>query len=155
MCHSQTHNRNKPVQKHSHKSRIHNTLTHHMQINLGDISHHMFPMQYAIHRKNWDNHIHKIQQHKIWNTQLPLSPTQKPPYCVHFNLPSHSIDNAKITGIEIIHTQSRDTILHRESFWISKLKTLHPLGINVTPWFVHTNGPVCMFIIIIIKYFSL
>ena len=68
---------------------------------------------------------------EIRNFHLPQH--KNLPYTVHFNLPSHSLDNAKITGIEIIQTKSRDTILHRESFWISKLKTLQPLGINVTP----------------------
>ena len=58
---------------------------------------------------------------------------KKLPYTAHFNLPLHSVDNAKITGIEIIHNKSHNTILHRESFWIAKLKTLHPHGINVDP----------------------
>ena len=50
--------------------------------------------------------FHSATQHKIL------------PYTVHFNLPSHSLDNVQITGIELIHNKSRHTILHRESFWI-------------------------------------
>ena len=53
------------------------------------------------------------------------------PYTIHFNSPSHSIDNVTLIGIELIKEKSHTTILHRESFWIEKLKTLSPNGINV------------------------
>ena len=55
------------------------------------------------------------------------------PYTIHFNSPSHSMQNLQITGIESIINKSHDTILHRESFWIQKLKTLQPNGINAAP----------------------
>ena len=51
-------------------------------------------------------------------------------YLVHYNLPDHTISDLTITGIEVIHNRQRPTILKRESFWINKLKTLHPNGIN-------------------------
>ena len=65
---------------------------------------------------------------EIRNFHLPQHKTL--PYTTHFNLPSHSLENVQITGIESIRSRSREVILHRESFWISKLKTLQPYGIN-------------------------
>ena len=52
------------------------------------------------------------------------------PYTTHFNLPGHSVHNINITGIEIVKTKQHDTIMKRESHWISKLQTLRPRGIN-------------------------
>jgi len=49
----------------------------------------------------------------------------------HFTLPDHSIKDISIMGIEKIHKQTTETILRRESYWILKLQTLHPKGINV------------------------
>ena len=48
-----------------------------------------------------------------------------------FNSVHHTIDNVMITGIKLVTKQSGAAILHRESFWINKLRTLHPQGINV------------------------
>ena len=55
------------------------------------------------------------------------------PIAQHFNLPNHSIDDVSLQGIETIHTKCDSVILHRESLWICKLKTLTPHGIDVDP----------------------
>ena len=55
---------------------------------------------------------------------------KKLPIVDHFNSPGHSINNLSIMGIECIHTQKEHIIRHRESYWIAKLRTLRPHGIN-------------------------
>ena len=55
------------------------------------------------------------------------------PYTTHFNLPGHDLSCVEITAIETIKTRTRPIILRRESYWIAKLKTLTPNGINVDP----------------------
>ena len=52
------------------------------------------------------------------------------PYTIHFNQPDHSINDIQISAIESITNQSHTTILKRESFWIHKLRTKIPHGIN-------------------------
>jgi predicted GIY-YIG superfamily endonuclease len=49
----------------------------------------------------------------------------------HFNTHNHTIDDMSIIGIESIRRKENAIILHRESFWIKKLCTLSPRGINV------------------------
>ena len=53
------------------------------------------------------------------------------PYTLHFNSEHHTIDHVRISGIEKISKHSRNTILHKGSFWINKLKTLQPHEINI------------------------
>jgi tripartite motif-containing protein 2/3 len=65
-------------------------------------------------------------QIKNFNTPTSL----KLPYAQHFNLPGHSIADLSLMPIEKIRKPSNQTILHRESFLIAKLKTLKPNGIN-------------------------
>jgi hypothetical protein len=57
------------------------------------------------------------------------------PVAKHFNSPNHSIRNMKKTILEII-TQDpalEESTLHtrsRELYWINRLRTLDPLGLN-------------------------
>ena len=53
------------------------------------------------------------------------------PIAHHFNLPDHTINDAQLMAIEKIHNHREQTILYRESFWINKLRTRTPNGINV------------------------
>ena len=62
------------------------------------------------------------------------------PYTIHFNQPNHSINDVLIMGIEAIHTKSRQTILHRESFWIRKLHTLNPEEVKGEPQTRHQTA---------------
>lgn len=48
----------------------------------------------------------------------------------HFNTPDHSLRNLKYIILEMVHNQHRNSRLKRKQFWISKLKTLPPLGLN-------------------------
>jgi hypothetical protein len=50
----------------------------------------------------------------------------------HFNLPGHSINSMKCTPIEQILSPSGDAVRRRqrESFWMTKLNTYYPLGLN-------------------------
>ncbi len=52
------------------------------------------------------------------------------PIVHHFNSNDHSFEDISISGIETIRKQRDDIILKRESFWIAKLLTLRPHGIN-------------------------
>ena len=48
----------------------------------------------------------------------------------HFNTEGHTIDNFKMIGIEKIKQDNTDMRRIRESFWIKKLKTTIPEGLN-------------------------
>ena len=52
------------------------------------------------------------------------------PIAQHFRQPHHTIQNISLSAIEKIHCKRDDVILHRKSYWIVKLKTLSPSGIN-------------------------
>ena len=49
---------------------------------------------------------------------------------MHFNEHDHSLDDMKCMIIEKVFGESQDQRLRRESFWIAKLKTLIPHGLN-------------------------
>ena len=48
----------------------------------------------------------------------------------HFNKPGHSLANLKCLAIERVHVGTLKRRLQRETFWISKVKTLFPHGLN-------------------------
>jgi len=56
---------------------------------------------------------------------------KKLPMGKHFNMPGHSFDDISIMGIESIKKKEECVIRKRESFWIKRLRTLSPSGINV------------------------
>ena len=49
----------------------------------------------------------------------------------HFNQPSHAVNNMKCMIIEKVLTHDYSHRIAREKFWINKLQTLHPQGLNV------------------------
>ena len=49
----------------------------------------------------------------------------------HFNLQNHTLSNMKCLAIERVHTDDTEKRQERESFWIRKMKTLFPLGLNM------------------------
>ena len=53
------------------------------------------------------------------------------PIAAHFSSDGHSTDDMQVAGIELIRKHEEPIILKRESYWILKLKTLVPNGINV------------------------
>jgi hypothetical protein len=50
----------------------------------------------------------------------------------HFNLPGHTIKDMKVMPIELAHCAPADHArrLAREAFWMTKLRTTYPLGLN-------------------------
>ena len=50
--------------------------------------------------------------------------------CQHFNQADHSLDDMKCIPIEKVHSVVHSRRLAREAFWIQKLKTLSPYGLN-------------------------
>ena len=48
----------------------------------------------------------------------------------HFNQPTHRLDNMKCIAIEKVFHDSLEARLTREEFWMKKLKTNSPLGLN-------------------------
>ena len=62
---------------------------------------------------------------------------------MHFNQPDHSLDDMRCMVIEGVHGSSRTDRLRRESFWISKLKTLIPQGLNTDPYFFQSIISLC------------
>ena len=56
--------------------------------------------------------------------------TKKPdPVAVHFNSANHSSEDLKIKGVEKVYGSGTYRKV-RESFWIKKLNTLQPNGLN-------------------------
>ena len=65
--------------------------------------------------------------------------TDSPPCDKHFQMPGHNFDvHAKFTIIEEVYNKSlsklkiRSLLEHREDFWILKLQTLSPQGLNIS-----------------------
>ena len=48
----------------------------------------------------------------------------------HFNSHNHTLDDMRCMVIEKVYNQSQEARNRRESFWISKMKTLTPYGLN-------------------------
>ena len=48
----------------------------------------------------------------------------------HFNSPNHSLANMKCIVLERVHGIDHNSRLKRERFWMEKLQTLFPLGLN-------------------------
>ncbi len=53
------------------------------------------------------------------------------PVAAHFNLPDHSIEDLEVMGIEKIHDNDPGRRKLRESYWIFKLESLAPQGLNL------------------------
>jgi hypothetical protein len=49
---------------------------------------------------------------------------------LHFNQVDHSLDDMRCIVIEKVYSQIHSRRLAREAFWVSKLKTLSPYGLN-------------------------
>eukprot|EP00745_Piridium_sociabile_P015908 TRINITY_DN23717_c1_g1_i4.p1 TRINITY_DN23717_c1_g1~~TRINITY_DN23717_c1_g1_i4.p1 ORF type:complete len:920 (-),score=175.07 TRINITY_DN23717_c1_g1_i4:31-2790(-) len=52
------------------------------------------------------------------------------PVTEHFNLAGHSCENVRCIILEQVFVQSKEARLRREKFWMNKLKTIAPLGLN-------------------------
>ena len=50
----------------------------------------------------------------------------------HFNQPGHSVRNLKCIAVERVYTETIEARRRRENFWIDKLKTLKPMGLNAS-----------------------
>lgn len=71
---------------------------------------------------------------RFTNTKSDIKGKKKKlPIVDHFNLQNHSIDDISLKGIESIHKKTEHIIRKRESYWIAKLRTLKPEGINSDP----------------------
>ncbi|KAL8561484.1 hypothetical protein ACOMHN_011166 [Nucella lapillus] len=49
---------------------------------------------------------------------------------LHFNRPSHTLQNIKCLPIEKVYSDTKEKRLQREFFWMNKLKTVYPMGLN-------------------------
>ena len=49
----------------------------------------------------------------------------------HFNSQNHTLANMKCLAMEKVHTDDTEKRQERESFWIRKMRTLFPLGLNM------------------------
>ena len=74
----------------------------------------------------------KTYRNDVWRTHGP--PCNK-----HFQMPGHNFNTqAKFTIIEEVYNKSlsmlkiRRLLEHREDFWILKLQTLFPQGLNIS-----------------------
>ena len=48
----------------------------------------------------------------------------------HFNQPNHSLHNMRCIAVEKVHINTWEARRRRENFWIEKLRTLTPMGLN-------------------------
>jgi len=72
----------------------------------------------------FNNHRSDIKFHNTTKSKnLPIGR--------HFSQNGHTVLDISIVGIEQIKNKRDAVIRKRESFWIQKLQTLHPKGINV------------------------
>ena len=92
-------------------------------------------MQNTIHRQERNPFNVRLNNHRK-DARNPKEDTI--PACKHFNGNGHDFNkNARFTIIEQIkdstktQEQKRTILLKRENFWITKLKTLTPLGLNM------------------------
>ena len=53
------------------------------------------------------------------------------PVARHFNQTNHTLENLHITPIEYLPDKSKDSRENKETFWINKLRTMDPAGINI------------------------
>lgn len=53
------------------------------------------------------------------------------PVARHFNAPSHTLNHLTVQPIEQVHSQDVAYLLQREKFWMQKLKTIAPHGLNI------------------------
>jgi len=68
---------------------------------------------------------------RFTNTKSDIKNRKKKiPIVDHFNTQGHSIADVSLMGIETIKNKTEPNIRKRESFWIAKLRTLRPNGIN-------------------------
>ena len=84
------------------------------------------------------------QRNDVWRTDGPPSDT-------NFQMPGHDFNvHAKFTIIEEVCNKSlsklkiHSLLEHREDFWILKLQTLVPQGLNISLNYPQdTNGSIC------------
>ena len=48
----------------------------------------------------------------------------------HFNLPNHSLSDMRCMVVEKVYSRDVSTVDKRESFWMQKLRTVYPNGLN-------------------------
>ena len=70
----------------------------------------------------------------ITDHRSSIKTRKKTSIAVHFNLPGHSIRDLKIVVVEHLTADSKTERKGKERFWMSKLGTKFPLGINYTPY---------------------
>ena len=96
--------------------------------------------------QRFQKHLKDIEHCTDWANSPPSAKSQGPTNVgLHFNLPRHSVLDVCIQVLELIcsHPDSveaqnmRDT---REKFWMYKLKSLAPFGINATDGSNHTRS---------------
>ena len=73
------------------------------------------------------NALHKHLTHL--RSDIRHNRTQKP-VSTHFNLPGHSMEDLTIMIIEKIETNDDQTRRTRQRYWIDKLRSMAPHGIN-------------------------
>ena len=52
------------------------------------------------------------------------------PVASHFNSPGHSLDDLRISVLEVMRSFD-ESLRRQESYWIKKLRSLHPGGMNL------------------------
>ena len=69
--------------------------------------------------EQWQNHLSTVRR----RTDNPVSR--------HFNATNHDIEAMEVIGLEILRKKDIHLRKIRETFWINKLETIHPKGLNM------------------------
>ena len=69
--------------------------------------------------ERWQNHLSTVRR----RTDNPVSR--------HFNTTNHDIEAMEVIGLEILRKKDIHLRKIRETFWINKLETIHPKGLNM------------------------
>ena len=69
---------------------------------------------------------------------------------LHFNSDSHSLVDFRFVSIDIVNNEMDR--LCKETYWIHKLDTLHPKGMNLKPYNIKYTSRYCLFLLSLFIY---
>ena len=75
----------------------------------------------------------KQLNYRLNNHRSNIKHNLKTAIAIHFNNYKHNISHLKISPLEQVPTRTQQQLLLREKFWINKLHTKYPYGLNYYP----------------------
>ena len=96
------------------------------------------PAQFCLYFKkcNLCHNMYKMPETVCWLTTTCQDQSPSIYLARHFNLPDHTVKNLSVQAIDQVpdsHENLLQELSKLEKYWISTLRTLQPLGLNVSP----------------------